>query len=217
MEVLKVIKLREGQITDLLPKKIADDVETKCLSYAIQREHQRIMSLVDRTRTLTVVDELPENLLDVLAVELRTPYYKESMELSVKRNVIKRTLSWHTKAGTPNAVSELIEMVFGKGSMVEWFDYTEPPYTPGTFDIITNAQLTVDIVDYFLPIIKRVKNTRSHIRRILTDRDMASVWYAALGSTCSPKYVIGNARVISGTIRMAAAQTSCGKTIIFCE
>lgn len=91
-----MIKLRDGQITDLLPKKIADDIETKCLSYAIHKEHQRLMSLADQTRTLTVIDELPEQILDVLAIELRTPYYKESMELSVKRNVIKRTLSWHT-------------------------------------------------------------------------------------------------------------------------
>lgn len=88
------------------------------------------------------------------------------MNLETKRNIIKRTLLWHTKAGTPSAVSELVEIVFGEGRTVEWFDYTEGPYTPGTFDIITNARMTEEMANYFLSIIQRVKNTRSHIRRI---------------------------------------------------
>ena len=41
---------------------------------------------------MAVIDELPERILDVLAVELRTPYYQESMNLETKRNIIKRTL-----------------------------------------------------------------------------------------------------------------------------
>lgn len=187
-----MIKLYDGQITDLLPEKIAKDTDTRCLSFAIQQEHQRLLRLTDRTRTLSVIDELPEKILDVLAVELRTPYYQESMDLTTKRNIIKRTLLWHTKAGTPSAVSELIEIVFGEGSIVEWFDYDEAPYTPGTFDIITNAQMTEEITEYFLSIIQRVKNTRSHIRRILIHREMNAHWYAAAASKSEPKNPVLN-------------------------
>ena len=130
-----MISLYDGQITDLLPWKIAQSTEVRCISYAVQQEHQRMLRLAAHTRTMAVIDELPERILDVLAVELRTPYYQESMNLETKRNIIKRTLLWHTKAGTPSAVSELIEIVFGEGRTEEWFDYTEGPYTPGTFDI----------------------------------------------------------------------------------
>ena len=159
-----MIKLYDGQITDLLPEKIAKDINTRCLSFAIQQEHQRLLRLTNKTRTLSVIDELPEKILDILAVELRTPYYQESMNLEMKRNIIKKTLGWHTKAGTPSAVEELIKIVFGEGKVVEWFNYDEPPYTPGTFDIITNAKMTEETINYFLSIIQRVKNTRSHIR-----------------------------------------------------
>lgn len=167
-----MISLYDGQITDLLPWKIAQSTEVRCISYAVQQEHQRMLRLAAHTRTMAVIDELPERILDVLAVELRTPYYQESMNLETKRNIIKRTLLWHTKAGTPSAVSELIEIVFGEGRTEEWFDYTEGPYTPGTFDIITNARMTEEMANYFLSIIQRVKNTRSHIRRILVEREM---------------------------------------------
>ncbi len=181
-----MIKLYDGQITDLLPEKIAKDTDTRCLSFAIQQEHRRLLDLTDRTRTLSVIDELPEKILDVLAVELRTPYYQESMNLETKRDIIKRTLLWHTKAGTPSAVAELIEIVFGEGSIVEWFNYEEPPFTPGTFDIVTNAQMTEEITAYFLSIIRRVKNTRSHIRRILINRRMDAHWYVGTGARAEP-------------------------------
>lgn len=197
-----MIKLYDGQITDLLPEVIAKDTETRCLSFAIQQEHQRLLRLTDRTRTLSVIDELPEKILDVLAVELRTPYYQESMDLSTKRNIIKRTLLWHTKAGTPSAVSELIEIVFGEGRTVEWFDYTEGPYTPGTFDIVTNARMTEEIATYFLSIIQRVKNTRSHIRRVLIERQMEMNESVAAGMVSTPGEHILNHHQTDNTCTM---------------
>lgn len=167
-----MIRFEDGELLNLLPVGMANDIETQCISYALQKQVQRLLYHASRTRTVAMIDLLPETVLDVLATELRAPYYQEDMDIDTKRSIIKRTLLWHTRAGTPSAVEELIEVVFGEGSIVEWFDYDEPPYTPATFDIITNAQMTEDMVEYFLSIILRVKNTRSHIRRILVIRKM---------------------------------------------
>ena len=167
-----MISLYDGQITDLLPWKIAQSTEVRCISYAVQQEHQRMLRLAAHTRTMAVIDELPERILDVLAVELRTPYYQESMNLGTKRN--------------------MIEIVFGEGRTEEWFDYTEGPYTPGTFDIITNARMTEEMANYFLSIIQRVKNTRSHIRRILVEREMEMYETVASGVVSSPKEQVLN-------------------------
>lgn len=207
-----MIKLYDGQITDLLPEKLAKDTDTRCLSFAIQQEHQRMLRLADRTRTLSVIDELPEKILDVLAVELRTPYYQESMDLTTKRNIIKRTLLWHTKAGTPSAVSELIEIIFGEGKTVEWFNYTEGPYTPGTFDIVTNARMTEEIAAYFLSIIQRVKNTRSHIRRILIERKMEMYESVATGVISTPEEQILNHHQTDNNCRMQEKAASAVRT-----
>lgn len=167
-----MIRFEDGELLNLLPVSMANDIETQCISYALKKQIQNIIYRASRTRTVAMIDLLPETVLDVLATELRTPYYQEDMDIDTKRTIIKRTLLWHTRAGTPSAVEELIEVVFGEGSIVEWFDYEEPPYTPATFDIITNARMTEDMVEYFLSIITRVKNTRSHIRRILVIRKM---------------------------------------------
>lgn len=97
--------LYNGQITDLLQQnEAARNPEIQALSYAALVEKRRIIDLAQRTRTISMVDLLPEEILDVLAVELRTPYYSGDMTLDQKREIIKKTLLWFFRAGTPAAV-----------------------------------------------------------------------------------------------------------------
>lgn len=187
-----MIKLQEGELLDLLPSSLKNDTGMICLSYALKMAMKRLLAYERSAMIQNFVDSLPEKILDVLAVELRSPYYLDSMEISVKREIIKNTLIWHTKAGTASAVSEMISIVFGEGSVVEWPDFDEPPYTPGTFDIVTNAQMTEDITDFFMSVIERVKNERSHVRRVLIKREMGMHEYVGVGGTSSPKRAVTN-------------------------
>lgn len=186
-------KLYDGQLTDLLSGNgLSYNPDVIAFSYAVQQEKQRIMRLAQQTRTLAVIDELPEPVLDVLSVELRTPYYLESMSIEDKRNVIKNTLSWYKYAGTPYAVIELVETLFGTGTIVEWFNYEEGPYTPGTFDITTGAPMTEDILTSLTRIIQKVKNSRSHLRKITILRDVKAAEKAAAYVQSWPCVTISN-------------------------
>ena len=187
-----MIKLQEGELLDLLPSSLKNDTDMICLSYALKMAVRRLLVYERSAMTQNFVDSLPEKILDVLAVELRSPYYLDSMEIGVKREIIKNTLIWHTKAGTASAVSEMIGIVFGEGAVVEWPDFDEPPYTPGTFDIVTNAQMTEDVTEFFMAVIERVKNERSHIRRVLIHREMEMHEYAAISGTSHPKRAVTN-------------------------
>ena len=144
------------------------------------------MQELAQTRTMSVIDDLPESILDVLAVELRTPYYVDSLSVDAKREIIKKSFLWAARAGTVSAVEELIQAVFGEGDVVEWPDFTEEPREPGTFDIVTSGQLTPDASTFFTRVVKRVKNVRSHIRRILIERHEKMQMYAAAGSLSEP-------------------------------
>ena len=110
--------LYNGQITDLLNNAYRYDPEVIAFSYAILQEKQRIMQELAQTRTMSVIDDLPENILDVLAVELRTPYYVDSLSIEAKREIIKKSFLWAARAGTVSAVEELIQAVFGEGEVV---------------------------------------------------------------------------------------------------
>lgn len=185
-----MIKLSDGELLDLLPSQLKNDTDMICLSYALKCSIDDLLEYETHAMTQNFIDLLPEKILDVLAVELRAPYYTQEMELSVKQGIIKNVLIWHTKAGTPAAVSEMIETLFGEGAVVEWYDFEEGDKIPGTFDIITNARMTEDIVEYFIQIIERVKNERSHLRRVLIERDATVHAKVGVGAISTPQISI---------------------------
>ena len=208
-----MIKLPEGELRDYLPATMKNDVDMICLSYAIKKETEQLIKYRKAAMIYRFIDSVPEPVLDLLAVELRSLYYSDTLPIETKRSIVKNTLRWHAQAGTPGAVAEMVKIVFGEGGVVEWPDFDEPPYTPGTFDIVTNARLTPDILEYFTSIIDRVKNVRSHLRRIMIKREWLLQEHMASGVVTFPRFpVTNNAAPRDGSVRMqempAAAVTA---------
>lgn len=179
-----MINLYDGELVDMLPGQMATELQQRCISYALKKGIQLVVERANMTRTIAVIDSLPEQILDVLAVEMRTPYYREEMDIEIKRRIIKKTLMWHLTAGTPGAVEELVAAVFGEGEVKEWFEYGGAPYH---FKIVTNALLTEDMNEYFSEMIQIVKNIRSHIEAIEIHRTVDQVLYAGV-CQCLPRY-----------------------------
>lgn len=186
-----MIDLENSQITQILPDILKNDAEVAAISYAIHMQMIDIIKYSKRISVYASVDELPEDIVDLLAVESRSQYYKEDLELSRKREIVKKTLLWYHKAGTPAAVQELMEAVFGEGEVIEWFDYGADPYK---FKVKTNATMTPNINEEFSALIKQVKNARSHIDSIEIEREIDQALYC--GTTEHSQYK--NAAVIDG-------------------
>lgn len=120
--------LRNGQITDLLSNSMRYNPETISIGYAIRQEKQRIMALADRTRLMSAIDSLDERILDYLAVELRSPFYRDNYSIESKRALIKGTLAFYGIMGTPKAVNEMLSTVFPGSYIEEWYTYGGEPY-----------------------------------------------------------------------------------------
>ncbi len=153
---------------------IRADPEVLALSYAILKEKQRILDEETATRTMSMIDTLPEWILDVLAIELRTPAYSEGYDIEVKRKLIKGTLEFYAHMGTPWAVNWAVETIFGNGSISEWFDYGGEPHhfrvsarNDGTFRSLEG------LMD-FLRMIQKVKRLSSWLDSINVVTDMGS-------------------------------------------
>lgn len=187
-----MIKLNDGELLDILPAQLKYDTDMICLSYALKMAIRSLLAYERQTMTQNFVDLLPDHILDVLAVELRSPYYRQDMEIETKRKIIKSTLVWHTKAGTTSAVSEMINVLFGDGEVIEWYDFDEGEKTPGMFDIVTGARMTEGIVEFFMQVIERVKNERSHLRRVLIERDVNITPRIGTGAIFTPGATISN-------------------------
>ena len=119
-----MIELYDGQITDLLRNNpLQYDPEVMAMGYAIREEKRRIMAETAQTLTMAMLDNAPEFVLDVLAVELRTPAYDETLPVETKRTLIKGTLEFYAHLGTPWAVNWVIRSIFGNGKVTDWYEY----------------------------------------------------------------------------------------------
>lgn len=211
-----MISFTEGGLTDVWPDKESPQIQA--LSYAMQQAMIRVKSYADQAMCYSMVDDLPEDILDYFAVEMRAMYYEQNLSIEQKREIVKNTLKWYTYAGTPATVADMIMVVFGKGEIQEWFDYTDPPFTPGTFDIITSARLTPDIIDQLASMIKKAKNVRSHIRGVVIVRDIHSDAHVAIHQVAVQESTVLNIiredkeagqATYAATVAGAVSQDSC--------
>lgn len=161
-----MIDLRDGKITDLINNQMAYNPETMSIGYAILQEKQRLMSLVDRTRLMAVVENLDEWVLDYLAVELRAPAYEDSFPIEVKRELIAGTLPFYAKLGTPKAINWATQTIFGGSQMQEWFEYGGEPYHFKMRVNITDDIFSFEKDRQVINAINVCKNLRSHLDSI---------------------------------------------------
>lgn len=196
-----MINFYDGEIKDILPGNLMEDPAAQAFSYALREGTRLLNRYTQLCYVYCSIDTAPNDVVDLLAKELRTQYYSDALELDVKRGLVRNTLIWYMTAGTPAAVEELVGIVFGEGEVSEWFEYGGKPYW---FKIKTNAILTEDMNTFFSDMIRRVKNTRSHIEAIEIHRTIEQTIYA--GACCAPQY--RPAAIIDGySVEREAEQT----------
>lgn len=173
--------LHNGQITDLLNNSMRYNPETVSIGYAILQEKQRLLALLARTRLMALIDSADEKTLDYLAVELRTPAYKDTFPVDVKRRLIAGTLPFYAKLGTPSAVNWIIRSIFGEGRMEDWYDYDGDPHHFRAFVGSDGDTITPESLDEFRRAVTSVKRLSSWMDSIITNTTMeaAAVYMAA--------------------------------------
>lgn len=134
---------------------------------------------------------LPDEIVDLLAEELRAQYYDVSMNATDKRQAMKKALLWHCKAGTLAAVKELTDFVWKSDSaqVQEWFEYSSAPYL---FRILLETDMCIEEekINIFLNSLWKVKNTRSHLESITFIRKIDSMLYVGAVSRSLGNIVI---------------------------
>ena len=142
-----MIKLSGSRFTDIMPENLAEQTEIQALAYAVGRQ--------------------VEKLLDLLAVELRTPSYDENFSIKVKRTLIAESLLFYAQMGTPAAVNRIIETIFQAGHISEWWEYGGKPYHFKAYT--TNPAITSDDVEEFKRVLGTVKRLSAWLDEIVLD------------------------------------------------
>lgn len=177
-----MIDLRGSRFTDIMPENLASQLETKAFAYAMGRQIVKLCTYADGVRIYAAVTSMPEKILDILAVELRTPAYNQSFPIEVKRELVKETIPFYTKLGTPAAVNKMIHAVFGGEDMDEWFNYGGDPHHFRAVVNITEMEIKPGAIQEFIRIISSVKRRSSWLDEIRFYLTPAKSWATAGGA-----------------------------------
>lgn len=159
-----MITLDKAQITAVLPPHLAKQARTQALSQTLNKLINMALGYIPGALLHTNVDGLKEEVIDMMAVDMRTHFYDETLPLETKRQLVKNTLYWHTIAGTPRAVEELADVVFGEGTVGEWF---EEGLEPGYFTINSvNQKVTNEKAEDFIRLLESIKRKSQHLESV---------------------------------------------------
>lgn len=168
-----MIKLQDSGIYDILPFNVKSaNIEVQALSYAVQQAILMICQFSNGVRVMTCIDDMPESIIDNLAVELNLPCYHSESMLNVKRALVKDAFIWHTIAGTASAIRRYFSTISQNTDIQEWFDYGGNPYH---FRIVAAVAEGQEISEEMLKDIgiqiERLKNARSILDEALVVKE----------------------------------------------
>ncbi|MCP4160039.1 MAG: phage tail protein I [Deltaproteobacteria bacterium] len=173
--------LTDISFVSMLPGSIAEDETIKAAAESLDKELQSVNSGINELLIYSQIDTLIDaDLLSHLAWAFKTPFWDEEFSIDKKRALVKQSIAWHKRRGTPSAVEDVIKTVFGEGELIEWFDYSGEPYH---FKISTESILrkTSDYQTLYEGV-ESVKNKRSVLESIITKKNNNPVLYIGLAS-----------------------------------
>lgn len=167
-----MIKIQDIQPADILPEGLRDDVSALGIAYAVCRQIEKWCVFNDGIMIYYMIASLPDEILDLMAAEYRTPAYSTKYSTDVKRTLIADTMLYFMKLGTPMAVRRIITSIFQSGTVSEWFEYGGEPHH---FRInISNPNVGPNDLDEFVRQLRSVKRLSSWLDSISSKLDIES-------------------------------------------
>ena len=114
--------LKELSFLDLAPSSITGDAKVQSIIKAADLELHRVAGNIEKVLILPRLDELPENVLDLLAWQWHVDFYELARSVEAKRDFIRTSILWHRKKGTVWAILKALDMIGVKGTFTPWWE-----------------------------------------------------------------------------------------------
>jgi len=154
--------------SEYLPEVLKKDTKIKSIAGTITKELQKVSNNINQVLIYSRINELPEELIDILAFDMHVDWYDYSYPIEVKRNILKSSVTVHKKMGTKYAVEKALRDVY-KGSRVEeWFDYGGKPWH---FRVVINVDNSPDVeMEKVLKQVDSYKRFSAHLEYVKLER-----------------------------------------------
>jgi len=170
--------LQEVSILNLMPLNLANDPNVRMMAQAFDSALREIIAKIPGVSIYPRIREITDHLLlDLLAWQFHVDFYNPEppMSIEVKRELVMKSIDWHSRKGTPSAPEEAITAAIAETIITEWFEYGGAPYC---FKLSVDGR--VDSYVTFKGLIDALftlKNTRSWLERIVYERESSAHVY----------------------------------------
>ena len=168
--------LENVNLLDLIPPNLQQDEQIQAAAQAIDVELKKTTKQIWFCLLLPRLDELPENLVDELAWQFHVDFYDTTLDIAIKRDLVRQSILWHMKKGTPYAVKSIVGALLVGATVTENWDYGGNPYC-FKVDLIEGAIPSEKELDNLYKAIQAVKNTRSWLDGVNFIRNLEQTIY----------------------------------------
>ena len=148
-----------------LPEPLKRDPKMKAIAEAVTKELLDASGKIENVLIYSRIDELPEELVDILAYDMHVDWYDYSYPLEVKRDILKNSVKVHKKMGTKYAVEKALGALYPKSEVEEWFEYGGEPHHFHIVCDVTEDRITASYSD-IVNAVKMYKRLSSHMDEV---------------------------------------------------
>lgn len=156
----------DSDFTKYLPQPLTHDPKMIALAKAAADELLTVSGVVENVLIYSRIDELPEELVDILAYDFHVDWYDYSYPLAAKRDLLKSSVRVHKKMGTKYAIEKALSALYPESEVEEWFEYEGEP---GHFHIVcdvTNSRITASYSD-IVRAVRLYKRLSAHMDEVV--------------------------------------------------
>lgn len=144
--------------TRIFPGALQHDPKMLALAKGLAAEALTVSGHLNDVLIYSRFDQLPEELVDILAYDMHVDWYNYEDPLEVKRQTVKNSVKVHKRMGTKYAVETAIQAFFPGATVQEWFDYEGEPH---------HFQITIPLPGGITPeILEDLKRRIWHVKRL---------------------------------------------------
>lgn len=142
-----------------LPTVLQGDKSTVALASSIASVLAGRVEEIGSLLIYSRIDDLPEDLLDILAKDFKVDWWDGDYSLEEKRQILKDSWHVHRTLGTKDAVLRAISAIYPDTKILEWWEYEGQPYhfkliIDSTYENVDpeKHQRVMERVDYYKPL-----------------------------------------------------------------
>ena len=116
-------------LNDIIPPSISGDRHIQSIIRATDPQLQEVSQSIREAFIISRIDELPENVIDLLAWQWHVDNYEPDLDIATKRGLVRDSVRWHRKKGTKSAIKSALEKLGFVPTFLEWFEIGTKPHT----------------------------------------------------------------------------------------